>query len=390
MMQRFSQYGGAVASRLVHRDPVKDAMTYHVQDLSSWNSLIYLTFTVWNRRSLWETAAKLFTLSVAVCMIVIVVVEDPGALNVSRFGEISNFLRVFVGLLLGFFMSASVNRWWACVEAFLSLCGVIRKLQMALTACGVKETHKHKVLHYGVVSAWILHHELHVQALPTEEQEKANQEGWEAIAKGEEIYDTKDKLAISEEECFTLQRMSDPSGTLWLWIGAYVGQMARDGELKTLAAPSFARCMALSGEGLDKILKVRSMISVQAPFIYVQMLASLVHINNIINALSFGMTAGAAIGTWLAYHQWHIFTTKRATLEQAVVDLQTLLVSFFFSVFGPFIYQALLEVSIAIAQPFSNEDAVVPTKRILKALVKDLHDGYRPGLPLVGEMPDGP
>jgi predicted membrane chloride channel (bestrophin family) len=391
---RAKEYGSAMARRLVYRDPVKDAMTYHTADLSSWNSLVFVTFTVWNRRSLWITAAKLLCLSIVVCFFTLVWLEDPAALKVSRFAKISSFLRVFVGLLLGFFMSASVKRWWACVEAFLALCGVCRKLQMALNACGVSDEHKHRILHYAVVSVWILHHELHVQALSEEEQEIANQQGWAAIASGENIHeewqsgDDRRFTSLSKEEISTLQSMSDPAGTLWVWIGAYVGNLAKDGAIKTLAPPSFSRCMALSGEGLDKILKIRSTITVQAPYIYVQMLASLVHLNNIINALSFGLTAGSSVGTWLAYHHWNIFQKKaEATGEQAMVDMQALLISFFFSCFGPFIYQALLEVSIAIAQPFSNEDAVVPTKRMLKALVQDLHDGFVPVFPPLGTAP---
>jgi len=122
---------------LIHREPVTDSMTYNSQDLASWNSLVYMSFTVWNRKSLWMTALKLMMLSAFVGIIVVASVEDPAALKVSKFDAISSFLRVFVGLLLGFFMSASVKRWWGCVEAFLGLCTTIRKMQMILCACGV-------------------------------------------------------------------------------------------------------------------------------------------------------------------------------------------------------------------------------------------------------------
>merc|ERR1719162_1023371 len=71
------------------------------------------------------------------------------------------------------------------------------------------------------------------------------------------------------------------------------------------------------------------------------------------------------------------FLSAGASATEATHDVQTLLVSFFFSCFGPFVYQALLEVSIAIAQPFSNKDAVVPTARILHLLERDLHDGLK-------------
>merc|ERR1719253_1882339 len=111
------------------------------------------------------------------------------------------------------------------------------------------------------------------------------------------------------------------------------------------------------------------------------MLSSLVHINNIVNALSFGLTWGASIGSLLVHMGLHVSEHQgkegkegKASQKQATTDMQTLLVSFFFSCFGPFVYQALLEVSIAIAQPFSNVDAVVPTHRILRLLERDLTD----------------
>ena len=39
-----------------------------------------------------------------------VLVKDPAKLNVARFQKISSFLEVVVGLLLGFFLSSSMQR----------------------------------------------------------------------------------------------------------------------------------------------------------------------------------------------------------------------------------------------------------------------------------------
>merc|ERR1719230_389048 len=86
------------------------------------------------------------------------------------------------------------------------------------------------------------------------------------------------------------------------------------------------------------------------------------------------MTLGTTASAWLAYHREHFFTTKSATSEVVALDFQFLVINFFLCFVGPFIYQALLEVSIAIAQPFSNSDAIVPTKRMLHVLEKDLCD----------------
>eukprot|EP00435_Cladocopium_sp_Y103_P002326 s5723_g1.t1 len=66
-----------------------------------------------------------------------VLVKDPARLNVARFQRISSFLEVVVGLLLGFFLSSSMQRWYSCTNGFLELFDAIRGLHMQLNAMGV-------------------------------------------------------------------------------------------------------------------------------------------------------------------------------------------------------------------------------------------------------------
>lgn len=359
---------------ITHHTEVVDAMTYQAKDLTSWSSLLLMSYTVWNRKSLWMVTLKLFGLAGIVAVMVLCLVQDPAHLRVSKFTEISNFLRVFVGLLLGFFMSASVTRWWSCAQGFHNLCATIRSFHIMINSIGVPEHLTIKLLRYGVSSAWILHNQLHVEALPLNQQESATEERWDEIAMGaHDFLFTK----FEDDELALLKDQSDPPGTLWMWIGSLIGHMAEEGIIPGPATPTYGRLMGSVLEGFNAIRDVRVSICVQAPFIYVQMLSSLVHINNIVNAISFGLTSGASIGTLLAHLRSPVTEGTRATAREATHDAQTLLVSFFFSCFGPFVYQALLEVSIAIAQPFSNMDAVVPTERILRILQKDLHDMLR-------------
>jgi predicted membrane chloride channel (bestrophin family) len=364
-----------------HHTEVVDSMTYQAKELTTWSSLLMMSYTVWNRKSLWLVTLKLFGLATVVAVIVLMTITDPASLRVSKFTKISDFLRVFVGLLLGFFMSASVNRWWNCAQGFHNLCASIRTLHIMTNSLGVPEDLTLRLLRYGVSSAWVLHNQLHVEALPLAEQDSATKKFWEALDSG--AVPCLMFVKLDEYELEMLRDMSDPPGTLWMWMGSFVGYMAEDGVIPGHATATFGALMAVIREGFNAIRDVRSSISVQAPFIYVQMLSSLVHINNIVNAVSFGLTSGASIGTLLVH--WKVFQVlpavqgkkPEASSREAAIDLQTLLVSFFFSCFGPFVYQALLEVSIAIAQPFSNKDAVVPTERILGFLQKDLLDALR-------------
>merc|ERR1719468_162297 len=251
-----------------------------------------------------------------------------------------------------------------------------------LLACDAPDREMMKVLHYGVLSTRLLSLELSVQAMPGDQQADAEAAGWRALMEEENDscpsklkLDVTSRLSVHEAE--SLQRISDPAGTLWIWIGTYLGAMAGRGHVKALAGPIFARCMVLSSQGLDRILRVRSCIAVQAPFIYVQMLSSLVHISNITSAMSFGLTSGTAVAKILVASEMHIFKFPKEVVKESAttLDLEAWMVAFVFGAIGPVVYQALLEVSIAIAQPFSNSKALVPTDRILETLENDLSDG---------------
>lgn len=357
-----------------------DSMTYRADELASWSSLLSTSSTVWNRWRLWEITLKLLGLSLLVALLTLAVVQNPSALKIKKFQEISTFLRAFVGFLLGFFMASAVQRWWACAEGFQKVCTVVKALHLHMNAVGVPKEDMVNLLRYGVVSIWILHLQLHAEAeVPEEKMKMLMAEAEEDIEQLEPEHDQlhpKTLSRLTDREFQALSKVRDPTSTLWMWIGSMIGHFSVKGVIPPLASPTYGRFIHLAEQGAEAIHDVKCTISIQAPFIYIHMLSSLVHINNIINAISFGMTAGSAVGTMLEHFGWHQHEGK-ATHTQVQRDSQDFIVSFFFCCFGPIIYQALLEVGIAIAQPFSSGDALVPTERIAESLERDLHDAMR-------------
>lgn len=349
-----------------------DSVSYNTSALGSLQTLWNVSFTVWVRPGLWRMAGILFVFSFLIAVIVVCVVEDPASLEVSKFQSIATFLSVFVGLLLGFFMEASMGRWYACANGFMDLADSVRGLQMQCYSLGVPEERMDQILRYGVLSATILSEQLHTKADPNYGEEDVDAM-WDRIASSEDPFST-----ITDEELSVLRYVADPPGTIWMWVTIMLGRMAQDGEIPPMASPTYGRTMNLAQGGHRGVRLVRSSVNVQPPFVYVQMLAALVHINNVINAISFGMTWGSSIGClWQFLHPPvpGMTYTHGAKEQEVSDDSQNILVSFFFSCFGPFIYQALLEVSIAIAQPFSSLDGAIPTRRLLRGLERDLQDG---------------
>merc|ERR1740117_2665868 len=90
-----------------------------------------------------------------------------------------------------------------------------------------------------------------------------------------------------------------------MWVTSLVGRMAQDGSIPPMPSPTYGRIMGLAQSAHGGIRQVRSCTNVQAPYIYVHMLAVVVHINNLLNAISFGLILGTSWGTSLAYVNMH-------------------------------------------------------------------------------------
>merc|ERR1719174_2602686 len=108
--------------------------------------------------------ARLLGVAMLVCVLTVAAVPNPEAMKVAKFTQVSKFLNVVVGLLLGFFLSSSMNRWYSCVNGFLELLDSIRNLQMQFVALGVPEEQSNQVLRFGFASAWLLYGQLLLEA----------------------------------------------------------------------------------------------------------------------------------------------------------------------------------------------------------------------------------
>jgi hypothetical protein len=360
------------------RHGITDTMMYRTKTLTTWEAFEIRYTTVWTNPELWKMMCRLFGVSVVVCFITVLIIPDPGAMKVAKFTSVSKFLNVVVGLLLGFFLSSSMNRWYSCVNGFLELLDSIRNLQMQFVALGVPEEQSNQVLRFGFASGWLLYGQLLLEASKLschEETERQRDILW--ISLREKVFrvdKSKTSLLLTEEEENVLRLTRDPPGMMWMWIAALIGRISQDGWIPPMASPTYGRIMNLCQSAHGGIRQVRASISVQAPLTYTHLLATLVHMNNLLNALTLGVVAGLALGLSLIRAGWH-FYEPRVREKQITQDGQNLAITMCYCFFGPLIYQALLLIGMNLAQPFDSVDAKMPVDRLLHQLEIDMCNG---------------
>merc|ERR1719247_2320372 len=111
------------------------------------------------------------------------------------------------------------------------------------------------------------------------------------------IDSTESTMLLTSGEADDLKSTRDPPGMMWIWVAALMGRLAQDGFIPPMASPTYGRIMNLAQNAHGGIRSVRASISVQAPLTYTHMLATLVHTNNLLNAVTFGIVSGLAMGT---------------------------------------------------------------------------------------------
>mmetsp|Transcript_13490 Transcript_13490/g.39386 ORF Transcript_13490/g.39386 Transcript_13490/m.39386 type:complete len:449 (+) Transcript_13490:63-1409(+) len=363
----------------VSAGPVEDTMSYEAGFLTSWGAFTVRVKTVWRKARIWWMMFRLLCVSMCVAAAVLALAPNPAQLHTSKFTKIGDFMNMFVGLLLGFFLTTTVTRWLACAKGFLEMFDGIRNLQMNLVALGVPSKKRYRCLRYALLSAWFLTQELACPSDP-ERKQKYIDDMWEtlrALSSGDqpEAY-----FRLLPEEEKAMADVQVRSSMMWLWVSSYVGRLAQDGDIPGMGTPTFCSLMHLVQSAHCGVISVRASVMVKAPFVYVHLMACLVHINNLVNAVSFGLIIGSALGTLLMHFNGTMTLAhyyKHATSKDLVRDMENLVVTLFINMVGPFLYQSLLEVSISIAEPFCNPDSMLPTSRLLALMETEIHDGNR-------------
>jgi len=336
-----------------------DSTQYDITQMTSWRAFSMVHGCAWANPVLWACIGVGALLAIAVAALTIAI-PSSGRINPTQLAKLSTFLNVFVGLLLGFFLTSSMNRWYGCVTAFMELLDAVRSMQMQMTALGVDHDRSMILSRYGILSAWLLHLSLNIDSDdgdPSDEQSEKITKVWQKL---EEFR----PQLVRPEEKEQLMPHKESYALLWTWVASLIGRMSQDGEIPPMASPTYGRILNIVQQAYGSIRNVRALQMVRAPFIYIHTLCILVHVNNILNAISLGVVLGI----------WYSGTVlSDAETRATAADMQmSLFMQFCYSMLAPVLYLALLDMSVCISQPFNYHYAKIPAIKFIRSLEEDL------------------
>eukprot|EP00419_Tripos_fusus_P053312 CAMPEP_0172804574 /NCGR_PEP_ID=MMETSP1075-20121228/5264_1 /TAXON_ID=2916 /ORGANISM="Ceratium fusus, Strain PA161109" /LENGTH=168 /DNA_ID=CAMNT_0013643175 /DNA_START=81 /DNA_END=584 /DNA_ORIENTATION=+ len=125
-----------------------DSTQYDISKITSWEAFLMTKGAAFDNPGTWKCMAyaTLLSLCVAACTHFSIYALTITPANVQKLGT---FLTVFVGFLLGFFLSSSTTRWFGCTNAFLQLLDAVRSMQMQMIALGVDHERCEMLTRYG-------------------------------------------------------------------------------------------------------------------------------------------------------------------------------------------------------------------------------------------------
>jgi len=362
-------------------DVDRPIVMYKASIFGTWETFAKIGASVWSASGMWVMMGQLALVSVCAFFVSILLVHDPSSMKVARLSKVSQFLNVIVGLLLSFFLSNSMRRWYACVEGFLSLLDSVRNLQMQFISLGVPRDEAGAILRHAYASGVLLNAQLELEHKKLDkhfEHEAEVDSMWEDIGQRPvKLGYTDDATAVlDKDEIKLLRQTRDPPSVIWTWIAAAIGRLAQDGFVPAMPTPTYGRIMNLCERAHGGIREVRAAICVQTPWNYVQCLSALVHLNNAISAVILGTVGGLVMSLW--FQRNHMFFKYRgtpATIQELEEHVEQLWCAMLYCFVGPIVYQALLLIGISLAQPFRDEHAKIPMEQFLFHLEDDMCDG---------------
>jgi len=326
--------------------------TYDPEELTNWRALVAVAGTVFAQRMVVGIILMQFVTACMVVALFYYFVRDPSGYSVDTTKDIIKTITISIAFLLGLFLSACVGRWWSTIKELEKLFGAVKKLVMTAINLGLPGPSRETLARRLVLSVRMLDAEMQSTKKTALERDFDETLYWNRV-----FGDMQQQNKIREEELSLLRRTPARQRSFFSW--SLVSKEIKY-HRKTLCGPhgsdvlGYDRLCGLVQDGVAALSAIRTTSSFQLPYIYVHLLAFMVHLVNMLTAVSTGATVGIMFA--------------KARSQHTPLDLNALASNGVFLVVQAFVYQAFLTIGAALSFPLTGTAYNVPLSKIVTTL----------------------
>lgn len=345
-------------------------LSYDQDSLLTANALLHMGKSAFCQKPVLMTLAYCCVLA-SVSATAVFFLPKASKLDTSRFESLATFLKFFITFMLGIYVAQAFKRWWSTVTTFEKFLIAIKQMIFMLHTIKYQPDARRTVEHYCVASTYILNVEVrNAQTVDKKRHtDMKNLMDWLALER-----------FLAEDEVEQLDKGSGShlgkTRAVWSWVAELISHPLVE-EGVTVLPPLLARTIVLCQACVSEIENLKMNITMQTPFMYAQLLAILVHVNNTILAISCGLAVGSAMNE--IRRRSEQLSGERPTdrrdvtvTEQLYGAIQTCGIQLMIVLITPMLYVAFLHIAHLLCYPFGDESYHLPTETLIARLHSEL------------------
>jgi len=363
---------------------------YDHEKLMSWQSLYLLSCSALTQLPVvWMI---MYVLSVTFsCAALTMLIPHARKISTERFNLVLTFLKFFLSFMVGIHVQQSFKRWWHCVKGFKDYLACIKQMMFLLRAVNLDPEMTQTIKRLAVVSSYIFNEEvINFQQIKRSRQVWMGKTVDWLVASNLLEDDEREKLDQVMAWKYKVHAFDamPMSSTIWAWIGHMLSRARVEG-VQNIPPPLKIRILSSCQECVAKVEDVKAVISAQIPFMYAQLLMSLVYVNNTLLGITSGLAIGSAIcEIWARVKQLEdnpdfirpgpssspIFVKSRGDIIGEFYEaVQTAVVHLAIALFEPMLYTAFMHIADMLSYPFGDQAYHLPTESFIAKLHVDLN-----------------
>lgn len=324
----------------------KATVTFDPESLLSFTSMGSVNGTVLTLMPV----LKEIVMSLAVGLITTILVMffvNPKHFQVAELNVLINFLMAFLGFLTSIFVNSAFNGWLRVNQCVNDLFLSIKTLYVELYVYGTKPIDRAFDDVRGDIRRWgFLSVALMAREAPA---------NWDRGIDWDEDFEVFRKEGlVTKEELGLLSGKHIKAALPWVWIRRSLVELSETGKLPKKDTSAFVSILSEVSKAQQNLHNIAQAVLIQVPYQYAHMIAFLIHVFNIMNAIRSGGEIGASLGAYRFN-----YSSGEQVLPKAY-QCETILVNFLLIILVPLVYHAFLSIACDLSIPFGTGDTDLP------------------------------